>query len=238
MLSDSPEAAERVSADLKASTRSGVLHDYVSEVQDKSDVIRSSNPKLAKIREIRAILRADPGRAVLGTAQECRTVPAGGQLTRAPARAASAHVDCGAARAKRRMDRSVLVYPKPSDATWHGDAIATFTTSCAASAVATLAGRSIPLSADIIASISRDGPLATICALSAWCCSWRPYFASTARRCSSSFAPARRALAHGRDLGAQGQGELLQFYRVSDHLRHRRGLFRERSWRAIARPVK
>jgi predicted RND superfamily exporter protein len=64
------------------------------------------------------------------------------------------------------MDRSVLVYPKPSDATWHGDALASFTNELRriGGSDARPAG-SIPLSADIISSISRDGPLATIAAL-------------------------------------------------------------------------
>ena len=44
VLTDSPEATTRVSADLKASTDNGVLKDYVSEVQDKNDVIPSINP--------------------------------------------------------------------------------------------------------------------------------------------------------------------------------------------------
>jgi len=64
------------------------------------------------------------------------------------------------------MDRSVLVFPKPSDASWHGDSLATFTNELRriGGSDARPAG-SIPLSADIISSISRDGPLATIVAL-------------------------------------------------------------------------
>ena len=60
----------------------------------------------------------------------------------------------------------MLVYPKPSDATWHGEALATFTNELRriAGSDARPAG-SIPLSADIIASISRDGPLSTLAAL-------------------------------------------------------------------------
>ena len=60
----------------------------------------------------------------------------------------------------------MLVYPKPSDAAWHGDALATFTGELRriGASDARPAG-SIPLSADIIASISRDGPLSTLAAL-------------------------------------------------------------------------
>ena len=56
MLTDSPEATTRVSAELKASTDSGVLKDYVSEVQDKNDVIPVEQPaKLAEVQKIRDI---------------------------------------------------------------------------------------------------------------------------------------------------------------------------------------
>ena len=59
-----------------------------------------------------------------------------------------------------------MVFPKPSDAAWHGDALATFTNELRriSGSDARPAG-SIPLSADIISSISRDGPLATLAAL-------------------------------------------------------------------------
>jgi len=71
------------------------------------------------------------------------------------------------------FDKAVLVYPRPSEATWQGPAILEMTTalrSVAKNAVppgarpARVAG-SIPLSADIISSVESDGPLATIAAL-------------------------------------------------------------------------
>ena len=168
MLTDSPQATERVNAELRASMQTGVLHDYVSEVQDKNDVIPEQQPEklaeVAQIREIftpriRAELNPDQRRAiepylppdslhVLGPDELPHTLTA------------------GLRERNGRMDRSVLVYPKPSDATWHGDALASFTNELRriGASEARPAG-SIPLSADIIASISRDGPLATIAAL-------------------------------------------------------------------------
>ena len=65
-----------------------------------------------------------------------------------------------------RLDRAVMVFPKPSDAAWHGDALATFTNELRRiSGTDARPAGSIPLSADIISSISRDGPLATLAAL-------------------------------------------------------------------------
>src|SRR6185369_7594665 len=57
VLTDSPRATARVSAELKASARSGVLKDYVSEVQDARDVIPVEQPqKIAEVAQIRGIL--------------------------------------------------------------------------------------------------------------------------------------------------------------------------------------
>jgi predicted RND superfamily exporter protein len=71
------------------------------------------------------------------------------------------------------FDKAVLVYPHPSQATWQGPAILEMTSALRAAAKegappgtrpARIAG-SIPLSADIISSIERDGPFATSAAL-------------------------------------------------------------------------
>jgi predicted exporter len=71
------------------------------------------------------------------------------------------------------FDKAVLVYPRPSQATWQGPAILEMTGALRAAAKesappgarpARVAG-SIPLSADIISSIERDGPIATTAAL-------------------------------------------------------------------------
>ena len=168
MLTDSPQATERVNAELRASVASGVLREYVSEVQDKNDVIPQQQPeKLAEIQKIREIFTP---RIQAELAPEQR------QAVEPYLPPDSLHVlgpdelphtlTAGLREQNGRMDRSVLVYPKPSDATWHGDALATFTNELRriGGNDARPAG-SIPLSADIISSISRDGPLATIAAL-------------------------------------------------------------------------
>jgi uncharacterized protein len=168
MLTDSPLVTERVSAELKASTQSGVLHDYVSEVQDKDDVIPQQQPeKLAEVQEIREIFTPRI-KAELSPKQRKNVEPylPPDSLHLIGPDELPHTLTAGLRERSGRMDRSVLVYPKPSDATWHGDALATFTGELRriGGSDARPAG-SIPLSADIISSISRDGPLATIAAL-------------------------------------------------------------------------
>jgi len=168
VLTDSPQATERVSAGLKASTANGVLKDYVSEVQDARDVLPEQQPdKIAEVAQIREILTPRI-RAALSPEQRSAIDP---YLPPDSLHVLSADelphtFTAGLRERSGRLDRAVLVYPKPSDATWHGEALATFTNELRriAGTDARPAG-SIPLSADIIASISRDGPLATLAAL-------------------------------------------------------------------------
>jgi len=168
MLTDSPQATERVNAELRASVASGVLRDYVSEVQDKNDVIPQQQPeKLAEIQNIREIFTPRI-QAELNPEQRQAVepyLPPDSLHVLSPDELPHT-LTAGLRERNGRMDRSVLVYPKPSDATWHGDALATFTNELRriGGHDARPAG-SIPLSADIISSISRDGPLATIAAL-------------------------------------------------------------------------
>jgi predicted RND superfamily exporter protein len=168
VLTDSPQATERVSKELKASAQSGVLKDFVSEVQDRNDVIPTQQPeKLAEVAQIRAIftprLRAELS-ADQRTAVEPYLPPDSLHVLQADDLPHT--LTAGLRERSGRLDRSVLVYPKPSDAAWHGDALATFTNELRriGGSDARPAG-SIPLSADIISSITRDGPLATLAAL-------------------------------------------------------------------------
>jgi len=168
MLTDSPQATERVSAELKASAKSGVLKDYVSRVQDARDVIPEQQPdKLAEVEQIRQILTPRI-RAGLSPEQRSAIEPylAADSLHVLRADDLPHTLTAGLRERNGRLDRAVLVYPKPSDATWHGEPLATFTNELRriGGSDARPAG-SIPLSADIIASISRDGPLATLAAL-------------------------------------------------------------------------
>jgi predicted RND superfamily exporter protein len=168
MLTDSPAATERVNADLRASAQSGVLHDYVSEIQDKNDVIPRQQPeKLAEVQQIREIFTPRI-QAELSAAQRSSIEPylPPDSLHLIGPDELPHTLTAGLRERNGRMDRSVLVYPKPNDATWHGDSLTTFTNELRriGGSDARPAG-SIPLSADIISSISRDGPLATIAAL-------------------------------------------------------------------------
>lgn len=168
VLTDSPQATERVSAELKASAKTGVLADFVSDVQDQNDVVPLQQPeKLSEISQIRQIftprilaeLKPEQRQAI-----EPYLPPDSLHVLRADDLPHT--LTAGMRERSGRLDRAVLVYPRPSDANWHGDALANFTGELRriGGSEARPAG-SIPLSADIIASISRDGPLATLAAL-------------------------------------------------------------------------
>jgi len=168
MLTDSPQATERVNADLRASVQSGVLHDYVSEVQDENDVLPPQQPeKLAEVSQIREIFT--PRIKAELTPEQRENIepylPPDSLHVLVPSELPHT-LTAGLRERNGRMDRSVLVYPKPSDATWHGDALAAITNELRriGGSEARPAG-SIPLSADIISSVMRDGPLATVVAL-------------------------------------------------------------------------
>ncbi|HYQ01308.1 MAG TPA: MMPL family transporter [Polyangiaceae bacterium] len=168
VLTDSPQATERVSVELKASAKSGVLKDYVSQVQDAHDVIPIEQPqKVAEVAQIREILTPRI-RAELSPEQRSAIEPYLPEDSLHVLRADDLPhtLTAGLRERNGRTDRAVLVYPKPSDATWHGEPLATFTNELRriGGADARPAG-SIPLSADIISSISRDGPLSTLAAL-------------------------------------------------------------------------
>ena len=168
VLTDSPQATTRVSAQLKASTGSGVLKDYVSEVQDESDVIPQDQPaKLAEVQKIRDIFTPRI-KAELSPEQRQAVEP---YLPPDSLRVLRADdlphtLTAGLRERSGRLDRAVMVFPKPSDAAWHGDALAAFTNELRRiSGTDARPAGSIPLSADIISSVSRDGPLATLAAL-------------------------------------------------------------------------
>ena len=168
VLTDSPQATERVSRQLKASAASGVLKEYVSEVQDAHDVIPIEQPeKIAEVSKIREILTPRI-RAELSPEQRSALDPylPPDSLHVLRADELPHTLTAGLRERDGRLDRAVLVFPKPSDATWHGESLAAFTNELRriAGTDARPAG-SIPLSADIISSISRDGPLATLVAL-------------------------------------------------------------------------
>ncbi|MEP7052251.1 MAG: MMPL family transporter [Pseudomonadota bacterium] len=168
VITDSPEATARVSAELKASAESGVLKEFVSQVQDQHDVIPADQPqKLAEVQRIREIFTPRI-KAELSPEQRDAVEPYLPEDSLHTLRADDLPHTLTAGMRERngRVDRAVLVFPKPSDAAWHGDALATFTNELRriGGADARPAG-SIPLSADIISSVSHDGPLATLVAL-------------------------------------------------------------------------
>ncbi len=168
VLTDSPQATARVSAELKASTDGGVLKDYVSQVQDANDVIPIEQPeKLAEVQKIRDIftprIQAELTPEQRGAVQPY--LPAD-SLHVLQANDLPHTLTAGLRERSGRLDRAVMVFPKPNGANWRADGLAAFTNE-----LRRVSGRdarpagSIPLSADIISSVTRDGPLATAAAL-------------------------------------------------------------------------
>jgi predicted RND superfamily exporter protein len=159
---------ERVSAELKASAASGVLKAHVSEVRDVHDVVPDhQSEKIAEIAEIRQIFTPRI-RAQLSPEQRSAIEPylPTDSLHVLTADELPHTLTAGMRERSGRLDRAVLVYPKPGGANWRGESLARFTNELRriSGSEARPAG-SIPLSADIISSISRDGPLATLAAL-------------------------------------------------------------------------
>jgi hypothetical protein len=168
MLTDDPRVTKRVADDLKTSQKSGVLAPYIAEVDDRDDVIPTQQPE--KLVEIAAIRRdlTPRIRAELSPDQRDaieRYLPDDSLHPIKPEDLPHT-LAMGLRERDGRMDRAVLVYPKPSEATWHGDALGLIT-----GELRRIGGQdarpagSIPISADIISSIARDGPLATVVAL-------------------------------------------------------------------------
>jgi len=98
----SPEAASAVTPDLKPPPGAACARLCCPSVQDKSDVIPQQQPeKLAKFGKFALFFTRGSRPSCLGTAPRMsnRTLPEDSYTC--SSRAASAHVDCGAARAKR-----------------------------------------------------------------------------------------------------------------------------------------
>jgi predicted exporter len=170
VLTDSRESAEAVGAAMRAAATGSPLQGLVSSVRTLDDVLPRDQP--AKIEETRAIrdvltpkirslLRPDEQGSVdrlLGT--EALMPVSVEDLPRT--------FTLGLRERDGSVGKTVLVYPRPSHALWDGATIASFVGALRsvaagaspASRPARVAG-SLPLSADILAAVRRDGPIAT-----------------------------------------------------------------------------
>ncbi len=175
ILCDSPEQAREVEARVRESADHGALAPMVASVISTDDVLpRDQEAKIAEARDIREALtprirelispdRRDKLDKLLGDDDLAPIGP--GDLPRSFA--------SGLRERDGTMGRTILVKPRPSDALWRADAMHLFVQTLRDLArpdagSAFLPGRvagSIPLSSDILASVSRDAPKASLVSL-------------------------------------------------------------------------
>jgi hypothetical protein len=173
VLADDAPTATRVGTALRAALHETPLGGMVSAVRTAEDVLPKD--QTAKIVEARA-LEGDltPKIRSLLTDDERRAID---RLVGVPELRPVSLVDLprtftlGLRERNGEIGRTVLVYPKPAHALWKGEAIAGFVGSLREvagnasrpSRPARVAG-SLPLSADILGAVRRDGPIASLVA--------------------------------------------------------------------------
>lgn len=172
LLSDSAAAAEAAERAIRDSVEHGSLAPMVASVRTARDVLPDQQEqKLSVAGEIRAALTAKI-RSLISPEQRARVDDLLGPQDLAPVHAADLPeaMTTGLRARDGSIDRTVLVYPRPSDTLWRAREIHAFVRELRADGDNGLqpgdrAGRvagSIPLSDDILASIGRDAPLASL----------------------------------------------------------------------------
>jgi uncharacterized protein len=172
VLSDSPRAASAAEEVLRASADSGALQPMVASVRGADDVLpRDQQAKLDVVREIREALTPKI-RSLIEEGRRAQLDKLLGPDALVPLRVGDLPPAFTAGLRDRdgTMGRTVLVYPRPSDTLWRAKEIHAFVRELRDGSAKGLEGGdrpgrvagSIPLSDDIIASIGRDAPLASL----------------------------------------------------------------------------
>jgi predicted RND superfamily exporter protein len=172
VLCATPEQAREVERRVRESAESGALKPFVARVVSAGDVLPADQE--AKIAEAQRLRRAITPkiRSLLAPADRERLDKALGDVGLAPVRAEDLPpaFTTGMRERDGSIGRTILVYPRPSDALWKADSLHLFVRTLrdlAASASGDgaeqvfIAG-SIPLSSDILLSIARDAPIASL----------------------------------------------------------------------------
>ena len=162
VLSDTPEQASRAEATIRESVRRGSLAPLVASVRSVGDVLPVDQAaKLAVVSSIRDALT--PKIRSLVEPDRLRSLE---KLLGPPGLVPLVLGDLppsfltGLRERDGTVGRSILVYPRPSDTLWRAKEIHGFVEELRRSG-GRVAG-SIPLSDDILASISRDAPVASV----------------------------------------------------------------------------
>jgi len=164
ILSDTKEQALAVEKAVRESSEHGALEPMVARVISASDVLppdeEAKIAEVALIREaltpkIRSLIAADKREKLdkLLGAEDLRPI----QIADLPH-----SFTTGLVERDGTLGRTVLVYPRPSNALWKADAIHFFVRTLRDLAGTGRVAGSIPLSGDILSSITRDAPVASL----------------------------------------------------------------------------
>ena len=165
VLTDSTDAAKAAEKDIRAKVEHGVLEPMVASVRGADDVLpKDQQAKLAVVADIREALTPKI-RSLLSDERRKKLDEILGPEDLVALRSEDLPRSFTAGLRERdgTIGRTVLVYPRPSDTLWRAQAIHDYVAALRASG-GRVAG-SIPLSDDIIASISRDAPIASLASL-------------------------------------------------------------------------
>ena len=162
VLTSSPEEARAAERIVRDSVDHGVLKPMVASVRGADDVLpKDQEAKLAVVADIREALTPKI-RSLLSEDRRKKLDDILGPADLVPIKQDELPRSFTAGLRERdgTIGRTVLVYPRPSDTLWKAQAIHEYVETLRASG-----GRvsgSIPLSDDIIGSISRDAPVASL----------------------------------------------------------------------------
>jgi predicted RND superfamily exporter protein len=170
-LCDTIEQAGRVEARVRASVDHGVLAPMVARVLSASDILPTDQrAKIAEVAAIRETLTPKI-RSLIAPDRLERLDKLLGSGDLAPIHEAElpGSLTTGLRERDGTMGRAILVYPRPSDALWKVDSMHLFVGTLRELAAAGTGGEQpgrvagqIPLSSDILGSIRRDAPIASI----------------------------------------------------------------------------
>jgi uncharacterized protein len=163
VLADSPEAARATATRIRRAAEQPPLSEAISQIRTLDDVLPTD--QAAKIEEA-SLIREDMTpkiRSLLGPGRRADVDRLLGHDDQTPITVNDLpRTFTTALREKNgRMGNAVLVYPRPTQALWQGPALALFVKALRAEAGDARVAGSLPLSADILASIQRDGPIAS-----------------------------------------------------------------------------
>jgi predicted RND superfamily exporter protein len=162
VMTDSPEQARAAGRVIHDQVDHGPLHDLVASVRDIDDVLPKDEPaKIALVQQIREALTPKI-RSLLDEDKRKKLDDLLGADDLAPLRVEDLprSFTTGLRERDGTVGRTVLVYPRPSEALWQSQAAHEFVGVLRATG-GRVAG-SIPLSDDIIESITHDAPVASL----------------------------------------------------------------------------